>query len=85
METYQMEKVTDSEGKITITGLPPSSKMIVFILRSSEEPEWRKKMERWMGELREEKQFENMSKSEILELLKKNRLEVWEAENDCLS
>jgi hypothetical protein len=79
METYQMEKETDSEGKITITGLPPSSKMTIFILPCSEEPEWRKKMERWMGELRKEKLFEDMSKNEILELLKKNRLEVWEA------
>ncbi len=82
MQTYQFKKVADSDGKVTISGLPPSAKLTILVL-DSEPSEWRDKMMEFMNDLREEGHpFSEMSKDEILRHLRESREEVWKAEYD---
>ncbi len=81
MQHFQFKKVTDKEGKITISGLPASRELTIIVFPSGTE-EWQIKMDQWMNELRENHPFTDMNKGEILRHLKKTRQEVWKEECD---
>lgn len=79
MQNYYFKEIADSEGKVTISGLPPSEEVTILALYSGTSG-WQKKMKQWMSELREDHPFAEMSKDEILRQLKKTREEVWKTE-----
>lgn len=81
MQHYQLKKVTDKEGKITISDLPASRELTILVLPSGTE-EWQEKMKQWMNDLREYHPFTDMNKEEILKHLRKTRQEVWKEECD---
>jgi hypothetical protein len=81
MQTYHFKEIADSEGKVTISGLPSSEEVTVLALHSGQS-EWQEKMKQWMNELREDHLFAEMSKDEISGQLKKSREDVWKAEYD---
>ncbi len=81
MQTYHFKKIADSEGKVIISGLPPSEEVTILALHSGTS-EWQEKMKLWMNKLREDHPFGEMSKDEILRQLKKTREDVWKTEYD---
>lgn len=83
MQTYQFKKIVDSDGKVILSGLPPSAKLTILVL-DSEPSEWRDKMMEFMNDLREDGHpFSEMSKDEILRRLKKDRQGVWIRNFEC--
>ncbi|MCP4107435.1 MAG: hypothetical protein GY749_18130 [Desulfobacteraceae bacterium] len=79
MQTYHLKKATDNDGKMIISGLPPSEEFTILLLHS-ESPEWQERMKQWMNDLREHHPFAEMNKDEILRQLEKTREEVWKTE-----
>lgn len=79
---YQFKTVADTEGKVTLSGLPPSAELTILVL-DFEPSEWRDKMAKWMDDLREDGHpFSEMDKDEIMRRLRKSREEVWKARYD---
>ncbi len=79
MQTYHLKTITDSSGKLTVTGLPPSEEFTILILPSAQH-NWQERMKQWMNELREEHPYSGMGKDEILRQLKESRKQTWKAE-----
>ncbi|MCP4112563.1 MAG: hypothetical protein GY749_44725 [Desulfobacteraceae bacterium] len=79
MQTYHFKKIADSNGKITISGLPPLEEVTILALHSGPS-EWQEKMKQLMNDIRQNHPFAEMNKDEILRQLRKTREEVWEAE-----
>jgi hypothetical protein len=77
MQTYHFNEVVNNEGVVTISGLPPMTK-VEIVVTSPEPQDSQEEMKRWMDDLCQRHPFAKMSKEEILVELRKTRERIAE-------
>ena len=76
MQTYHFDEVVNDQGVITLSGLPPLTKVAIVVIHP--EPfDWGKEMDAWRKEMQNHP-FAKMSKEEILAKLRQTREEVYD-------
>ncbi len=74
METYRFREVVETDGKVVLSGLPPSKEVEILVLEKTDLPG---EMQSWLSSIRTRHTFAKMSKEKILEALRKTRETVW--------
>ena len=77
IQTYHFDEVVNSEGVVTLSGLPPLAKVAIVVIKP-ELLDWRAKLELLRRDLQQNHPFAKMSKEEILAQLRKTREEVYD-------
>lgn len=77
MRTYHFDEIVSDEGTVTISGLPPSSQVVVVVIQPNLS-DWQARMEKFMRNISENYPFAKLSREEILKRLRKTREEVYD-------
>ncbi|OQY47948.1 MAG: hypothetical protein B6242_03665 [Anaerolineaceae bacterium 4572_78] len=76
MQTYHFDEFVNDEGIVTLTGLPPSTKVAILVIRP--EPfDWQKEIKEWIEEMKQHP-FAQMSKEEVMACLRQSRDKIYE-------
>jgi len=75
MQTYHFKEIVNSEGVVTLSGLPPLTEVAVVVI-PPELSEWKLRMSRLMDDMQQNHPFARMSQEEILQQLRRTRDEV---------
>jgi hypothetical protein len=74
MDADHFKTVVGADGSLVLSGLPPSQAVeVVVVERQGAQDE----MQSWFQTVRTRHAFANMSKAEILEILRQTREAVW--------
>ena len=77
MKTHHFKQVIDSDGTITLSGLP-AYKEVEIIVMYPEQYDLEEEMKRWFEDVSKRHPFAKMSEEEILKELRRTREIVWE-------
>jgi hypothetical protein len=77
MQTYHFDEVVNDEGVVTLSGLPPLTKVAIVVI-DPELSSWQTRLNRLRKRFQETHPFATMSREEILEQLRQTREEVYE-------
>lgn len=77
MQTYHFKEVVNSEGMITLSGLP-AHKEVAIVVMYPEPFDFQEEMKRWMDDIRQRHPYTKMSKEEVLKQLRQTREVVYE-------
>ncbi|OQY42401.1 MAG: hypothetical protein B6242_16205 [Anaerolineaceae bacterium 4572_78] len=76
MQTYHFDEIVSDEGMVTLSGLPPSTKVAIMVV-NPEPFDWEDVMKQWITEMKQHP-FSQMSKEKILECLRQSREKIYE-------
>jgi len=76
MQTYHFKELVNSEGQVTISGLPPLTEVAIVVMHP-ELTDWQARMKQLMDDLQHNHPFARMSQEEIVRQLRKTRDEVY--------
>jgi hypothetical protein len=76
MQTYHFDEVVDNDGVVTLSGLPPLTKVAIVVI-NPEPFDWRMELELLRRDLQQNHPFAKMSREEILQKLRQTREEVY--------
>ena len=74
MEAYHFKTVVGADGSLVLSGLPPSQTVEVVVV---ERKGLQEEMRSWFQDIRTRHAFVQMSKEEILKVLRQTREAVW--------
>ena len=77
MQTYHFNEVVDNKGAITLSGLPPLTKVVVVAI-VPEGSDWQNRMERFIDKVADNHPLSQLSREEILQNLHQTREDVCE-------
>lgn len=75
MQTYHFKEIVNSEGVVTLSGLPPLTEVAIVVIHP-ELSQWKLRMSCLMDDMQQNHPFAKMSKEEILLQLRRTRDEV---------
>ncbi len=78
MQTYNFQEMVNSEGSVTLSGLPPLTEVAIVVILP-QVSDWRKRMQQLMDDVQQQQHpFATMTREEILQKLRQTREEVAE-------
>lgn len=77
MRTFHFDEIVNNEGTITLSGLPPLTKVSIVVI-NNEELDWSGEMRQLMHDIRQDHPFMELSREEILKRLRQTREEVYD-------
>ena len=77
MQTYHFKEIVNSEGVVTLSGLPPLTEVAIVVI-NPELSNWQRRMKDLMQDMQQSHPFTKMSQEEILKQLRQTREEVYE-------
>ncbi len=77
MQTYHFKAVVDSQGVVTLSGLPPFTEVAIVVIKP-EPSDWQERMNDFMDKIQENHPFAKMSEEDILIELRKTREKVYD-------
>ncbi len=82
MQTYHFKEIVNSEGTVTLSGLPPLTEVAIVVIHPKLS-DWQVRMKQLMDELQQSHPFSTMSEEDILQHLRQIRDEVYEEMYGC--
>lgn len=76
MLTYHITTRVQSDGSVKLQNLPPDHRVEIFVVEP-EQNDVQADMAAWFADVRARHPFANMTKDEILNILRQTREEVW--------
>ena len=76
MLTYHITTRVESDGSVRLRNLPPDHRVEIFVVQP-EQADIQADMTAWFADVRKRHPFANMTKDEILDILRQTREEVW--------
>ena len=77
MQTYHFKETVNSEGAVTLSGLPPLAEVVVVVIQP-DLSDWQERMQNLMEDISENHPFAQMSREDILDRLRQTREEVYD-------
>ncbi|OQY47399.1 MAG: hypothetical protein B6242_05140 [Anaerolineaceae bacterium 4572_78] len=77
MQTYHFDEIVSDEGVVTLSGLPPLSKVAIVVV-DTKQSDFQELMKQWMYDIRQRHPFAKMSKDEIMNHLRQTREVVYD-------
>ena len=77
MRTFNFKRFVDNEGRLTLSGLPPSTEVAIVVIEP-DLSERQKHLRDFTHRLSKTHPFAKMSKEEVLERLRQTREEVYD-------